>query len=413
MCSFACLYPVINIFLVWSRISWSAELKAVVEPQGDCFVCQLQVSRLAHFIIYWPETTSSVIIGYQPKNGTNSLHHGCSLVLLLLLLSPWYCASSPLIKLPLEPRQTHPKWPRTAPGRVHLAHLRNCRCSHWLQPWPHPLLPLNGHLPADSHTQGVCIRMIALGPGIGLREGAALFCGQKHSTVALWPSSGNNDTAEPIDISRDVDTAAATSPQWHSMALLRGHDVLPPGFFFLENSDVYRRYCLNVLQFFIVISIMKEQVVQGKTFHFSCFRDNLWLIMTFIYWLNEEKETMLLWNSGSVAPVGSRHVVRTPQNLYIFIKYAKLLAGSVYQCQWVGCFAEKLSKLWMISGCKGDSKSLIFAVIIFYGWLIVECIVCLWPESHTSIVGLSQCHNYCCQTNSWWLYCDFCRNLVK
>ena len=52
MCSFACLYPVINIFLVWSSISWSAELKAVVEPQGDCFVCQLQVSRLAHFIIY-------------------------------------------------------------------------------------------------------------------------------------------------------------------------------------------------------------------------------------------------------------------------------------------------------------------------------------------------------------------------
>lgn len=98
MCSFACLYPVINIFLVWSSISWSAELKAVVEPQGDCFVCQLQVSRLAHFIIYWPETTSSVIIGYQPKNGTNSLHHGCSLVLLLLLLSPWYGASSPFYK---------------------------------------------------------------------------------------------------------------------------------------------------------------------------------------------------------------------------------------------------------------------------------------------------------------------------
>lgn len=243
MCSFASLYPVINIFLVWSSISWSAELKAVVEPQGDCFVCQLQVSRLAHFIIYWPETTSSVIIGYQPKNGTNSLHHGCSLVLLLLLLSPWYSASSPFIKLPLEPCQTHPKWPRTAPGRVHLAHPRNCRCSHWLQPWPHPLLPLNGHLPADSHTQGVCIRMIALGPGIGLREGAALFCGQKHSTVALWPSSGNNDTAEPIDISRDVDTAAATSPQWHSMALLSGHDVLARGFFPGELGHVPQVLC--------------------------------------------------------------------------------------------------------------------------------------------------------------------------
>lgn len=133
----------------------------------------------------------------------------------------------PLYKTSFGSKPNSLKVPSNGPWqRAVLAHpVHHCRCSRWLWPCPHPILPLNGHLPEDSHTQGVCIRMVALEPGIGLWEGGALFWGQWHSTVALWPSSGNNDTAEPIDISRNFDTAAATSPQWHSMALLRGHDV--------------------------------------------------------------------------------------------------------------------------------------------------------------------------------------------
>lgn len=63
------------------------------------------------------------------------------------------------------------------------------------------------------------------------RERGTLFWDERNSTAELGPSSGNNDTAKPIDISRKLDTAAATVPQWHSMALLRGHHVLTPRFF--------------------------------------------------------------------------------------------------------------------------------------------------------------------------------------
>lgn len=63
------------------------------------------------------------------------------------------------------------------------------------------------------------------------RERGTLFWDERNSTAELGPSSGNNDTAKPIDISRKLDTAAATVPQWHSMALQRGHHVLTPRFF--------------------------------------------------------------------------------------------------------------------------------------------------------------------------------------
>lgn len=55
--SFASVWPIVYIFLVWTSISWSTELKAVLEPQGDCFVFQPQVLKLTHFIINWPEKT--------------------------------------------------------------------------------------------------------------------------------------------------------------------------------------------------------------------------------------------------------------------------------------------------------------------------------------------------------------------
>lgn len=48
--------------------------------------------------------------------------------------------------------------------------------------------------------------MVAPGPGIGLGGGG-------HSTTALWPSSENNDTAEPIHFTRNLDTAATTRTQ--------------------------------------------------------------------------------------------------------------------------------------------------------------------------------------------------------
>lgn len=53
------LYPVIYIFLVWSKISWSTELKAVPEPRDVLSLTDLR-------------QPSTVIIGYQPKNGTDS-----------------------------------------------------------------------------------------------------------------------------------------------------------------------------------------------------------------------------------------------------------------------------------------------------------------------------------------------------
>lgn len=189
-------------------------------------------------------------------------------------LHSYFCCSRfnivpvPLIKLSLALRQSLSKCPHMAPGRVQYGSSENCRCSHWLWSWLHPLLLLNGHLPEDSHTQGVCIRMVAVGPGIGLWEGVALFWSQKHSTVALWPSSGNNDTAEPIDISRNSDTAAATSPQWHSTALLRGHDV--------THSEAFPEElgCVSCMLFTWIFLIC---MMKGKT---SVFQDNFLQIMS-------------------------------------------------------------------------------------------------------------------------------------
>lgn len=81
------------------------------------------------------------------------------------------------------------------------------------------------------HTpRGSALEWLHSGQELDSGRGLALFWGQRHSTVALWPSSGNNDTAEPIDISGNLDTAAATGPQWHSMVLLREHGVLVRSF---------------------------------------------------------------------------------------------------------------------------------------------------------------------------------------
>lgn len=106
-----------------------------------------------------------VVFGYQPKNGTRSLHHGCSLVLLLLL-----CFSSPLCQFPFYSTGPGPDSltvPSNGPWHIEApAHLRTAGVltgySHDLTPF----CPLNGHLPADSHTQGAWIREIAGGRGL-------------------------------------------------------------------------------------------------------------------------------------------------------------------------------------------------------------------------------------------------------
>lgn len=61
--------------------------------------------------------------------------------------------------------------PQMAPGTAQPAHPKAAGVpTGW--PRPHPLLPINGQLPEDSHAQGACIRMVALGPEIGFWEGA-------------------------------------------------------------------------------------------------------------------------------------------------------------------------------------------------------------------------------------------------
>lgn len=112
-----------------------------------------------------------VLFGYQPKNGTRSLHHGCSLVLLLLL-----CFSSPLCQFPFYSTGPGPDSltvPSNGPWHIEApAHLRTAGVltgySHDLTPF----CPLNGHLPADSHTQG------GLDQRDRRRKGTALFSSQ-------------------------------------------------------------------------------------------------------------------------------------------------------------------------------------------------------------------------------------------
>lgn len=165
----------------------------------------------------------SVIIGHQTQKGTNSLHHGCSLVLLLLLIPPWYCARSLFINvlwLHAKCSQTAPEWPlaeRSAGSS------QNCRCLQWLWPCPRSVCPYMGTGQMMDTPRGFASEWLHSGQESDSVRGA-LFGGQRQHTAALCPS-GNNDTAEPIDISKNFNKAAASSPQWHSMALQRGHDV--------------------------------------------------------------------------------------------------------------------------------------------------------------------------------------------
>lgn len=94
------------------------------------------------------------------------------------------------------------------------------------------------------------------------REGGTLFWDERNSTVELGPSSGNNDTAKPIDISRKLDTAAVTWPQWHSMALLRGHHVLAQRLFL--NSHANWKDSADVLALLLFTSQGMKRFIKNK-----------------------------------------------------------------------------------------------------------------------------------------------------
>lgn len=148
----------------------------------------------------------TLVIGYQPKNGTNSLHRGCSLVLLLLLLSPCYCASSPFFSpFGLAPNSLNV--PLNGPWHcAEAAHLRTAGVPTGYGHDLTPFCPRWALVSGFTHPGGPASEWLQ-------RERGTLFRDQRNSTAELGPSSGNNDTAKPIDISRKLDTAAATVAQ--------------------------------------------------------------------------------------------------------------------------------------------------------------------------------------------------------
>lgn len=197
---------------------------------------------------------STVVIGYQPKNGTNSP------TVVAPLYSYFCCFLLAIVPVPVFPFGSMPDslnvpsngpWHSTEPAHPKTAGVPTG--------YGHDLTPF-------CPSMGTCQR-IHTPRGSALEwlqgEGGNLFWGQRHSTVALRPSSANNDTAKPIDISRKLDTAAAAWPQWHSMALPRGHDVLAKRLF-LKISHVYCEYCVH-LRFFT------------ETFHDSSTEENFHL----------------------------------------------------------------------------------------------------------------------------------------